>query len=87
MDMVETAYFFGINVKQKKIGKEKKLKVSFDPYTEVDFDAIINVCVPLSFAVNSINRAMGVPDVYPFTITPAVVKKLKFIHQLILPKR
>ena len=30
---------------------------------------------------------MGVPDVYPFEITPAVVDKLKFIHQLLLPKR
>jgi hypothetical protein len=30
---------------------------------QVDFDVIIETCIPLSFAVNSINRAMGVPDV------------------------
>ncbi|TVZ59690.1 hypothetical protein NA63_2226 [Flavobacteriaceae bacterium MAR_2010_105] len=87
MDMVETAYFFGVNVNPKSLRKGRKTKVSFDPYLEEDFDAIINVCVPLSFAVNSINRAMGVPDVYPFVITPPVVEKLKFIHQLLLPKR
>jgi hypothetical protein len=39
--------------------------------------------VPLSFAVNSINRAMGVPDVYPFVISAGVVEKMKFIHQLV----
>ena len=87
MDMVETAYFFGLNVNPMGATKDMKTKVSFDPYTVDDFDVIIDTCVPLSFAVNSINRAMGVTDVYPFVITPAVVHKLKFIHQLLLPKR
>jgi len=87
MDMVETAYFFGVNVKPIGINKEKMTKVSFDPYTIEDFDVIVRTCVPLSFAVNSINRAMGVADVYPFVITPNVIDKLKFIHRLLLPKR
>ena len=87
MDMVETAYFFGLNVKPIEFNDQMKAKVSFDPYTITEFDVIIKTLIPLSFAVNSINRAMGVPDVYPFEITPAVVDKLKFIHQLLLPKR
>ena len=87
MDMVETAYFFGLHVNPKNSRKDMITDVTFDPYTVEDFDLIINICMPLSFAVNSINRAMGVPDVYPFVITPAVVYKLKFIHQLLLPKR
>ena len=87
MDMLETAYFFGIDMKPIGIKKRMKAKVTFDPYFEEDFDLIINVCVPLSFAVNSINRSMGLPDVYPFVITPKVVDKMKFIHQLLLPKR
>ncbi len=87
MDMVETAYFFGLNVKPKGTYKEHKTKASFDPYTVDDFDAIIKTCVPLSFAVNSINRAMGVPDVYPFVITEKAIFKLQFIHKLLLKKR
>ena len=87
MDMVETAYFFGLKVSPKGHVVDMKTKVSFDPYTKENFDVIIQTCVPLSFAVNSINRAMGVPDVYPFIISPGVVHKLKFIHQLLLPKR
>ncbi len=87
MDMVETAYFFGVTVEPLKNRKELKAKVTFDPYTIEDFDVIIKTCRPLSFAVNSINRAMGVPDVYPFIITEAVVDKLKFIHCLLLSKR
>lgn len=87
MDIVETAYFFGITVRPIKMSNELKTKVSFDPYTIEDFDVIMKTCRPLSFAVNSINRGMGVADVYPFVITPTVVEKLKFIHRLLLSKR
>jgi hypothetical protein len=33
--------------------------------------------------MNSVNRAMGRPDLYPFVIAPAVVEKLRFIHDLV----
>ncbi|WP_407557797.1 putative zinc-binding metallopeptidase [Winogradskyella sp. 4-2091] len=87
MDMVETAYFFRVNVKPNFKTKALKTKVSFDPYTKTDFDVIVRKCVPLSLAVNSINRAMGIPDVYPFVISPNIIEKLKFVHRLLLPKR
>lgn len=87
MDMVETAYFFRLNVNPKFKTKALRTKVSFDPYTKLNFDVIVQKCVPLSLAVNSINRAMGIPDVYPFVISPAIIKKLKFIHNLLLQKR
>ena len=87
MDMVETAHFFGIEVNNKEISANMKIASSFDPYTLKDFETIVQTCVPLSFAVNSINRAMGIPDVYPFVISPTVANKMKFIHQLLLPKR
>jgi hypothetical protein len=75
MDMLETAYFFGLNVKPIDTSNTMKANVTVDPYTEVDFDVIIETCIPLSFAVNSINRAMGVPDVYPFIVTRDMIKK------------
>ncbi len=87
MDMVETAHFFKLKVDPKEMSADMQTKVSFDPYTVKNFDRIIQKCVPLSFAVNSINRAMGIPDVYPFVISPAVVRKMKFIHRLLLPLR
>ncbi|MGJ8549639.1 MULTISPECIES: putative zinc-binding metallopeptidase [Winogradskyella] len=87
MDMVETAYFFRLHVKPKFKTKALKTKVSFDPYTKTNFDEIVQKCVPLSLAVNSINRAMGIPDVYPFVISPAIIEKLRFIHKLLLVKR
>ena len=63
------------------------IEVCFDPYTIQNFETIVNKCMPLSFAVNSINRAMGIPDVYPFVISPPVIKKMTFIHELLWAKR
>ncbi|SOE20165.1 hypothetical protein SAMN06298216_0663 [Spirosomataceae bacterium TFI 002] len=80
MDMVETAYFFNLKV---DLDKKHHTQVNSDPYLVEDFDQIIQISVPLSFAVNSINRAMGHQDVYPFVITPTVVRKLTFIHRLL----
>ncbi len=87
MDMVETAHFFNLHVSPQNLEKDMKIDVSFDPYTMQDFDKIIDACVPLTFAVNSINRSMGIPDVYPFKISPTVVYKMKFVHRLLLSKR
>ena len=87
MDMVETAHFFGLSVNPPEGQQGMATDVSFDPYTVEDFKTIVDTCVPLSFAMNSMTRAMGVPDVYPFVISPTVVKKMTFIHKLLLPKR
>ena len=87
MDMVETAHFFRLNVNPTGNLENMKAEVTFDPYAVKDFETIINTSVPLSFAVNSINRAMGIPDVYPFVISQKVIRKMTFIHELLLPKR
>lgn len=87
MDMVETAHFIGLKVNPTDILPGMEAEVSFDPYGTEDFETIVKTSVPVSYAVNSINRAMGLPDVYPFVITPAVIKKMTFIHQLLWPKR
>ena len=39
--------------------------------------------VPMSFALNNMNRCMGQPDFYPFILSPAVIAKLEFVHDLV----
>lgn len=86
MDMVETAYFFGLKVNPSDGKNGMRTEAAFDPYTVSDFETIINTCVPLSFAVNSINRAMGIPDVYPFVISQPVIRKMAFIHEMVFTR-
>ncbi|MBV8848984.1 MAG: putative zinc-binding metallopeptidase [Methylobacteriaceae bacterium] len=54
-----------------------------DSYREDDFDALLKAWVPLTEAVNEINRSMGVSDVYPFVLTPSVIGKLHFVHMIV----
>ncbi len=51
--------------------------------TRISFDELLAKWIPLTFALNAINRGMGLPDVYPFVIPPLAVEKLRFIHDLI----
>jgi hypothetical protein len=38
---------------------------------------------PFVLAMNSVNRAMGNRDLYPFVLAPPVIRKLGFIHDLV----
>ena len=51
------------------------------------FDEITQGWLPLTYAVNSLNRSMGLPDFYPFVLTPDILRKLAFIHDLIRESR
>ena len=47
------------------------------------FDTIIELWLPLSWALNMLNRSMGKADLYPFVLPPAVLDKMRFIHTVI----
>jgi hypothetical protein len=84
VDTLETASAFGIGV-SPKIGRERDLAavIAFDPHHPLDFNRLIEAWLPLAFAVNSLNRSMGQPDLYPFVLSPVVVGKLAYIHHLV----
>ena len=46
-------------------------------------DRLIEAWLPLTFAVNSINRSMGLHDLYPFVLSRPAIAKLAFIHERI----
>lgn len=69
VDGLETAARYGI-------GPET------DAYRGATAEELVAAWVPLSVAMNEMNRAMGQADFYPF-ITAPVVEKLGFIHRLI----
>jgi hypothetical protein len=58
-------------------------QVDFDPYGVRDPLPLIETWIPLSNALNSLNRTMGLMDMYPFILSPPVVEKLCAIHDLI----
>jgi hypothetical protein len=47
------------------------------------FDTIIEMWLPLSWALNMVNRSMGRMDLYPFVLPHAVLEKMRFVHTVI----
>lgn len=84
IDTLETAYAFGLTV-HPYIAKDSPVlntDINVDPYTIENFQEIFTLWVPLTIALNSLNRSMGLSDLYPFVISPAVLSKLSFIHNV-----
>ena len=84
VDALEMARAFGIYVNPPlaKAG-ELEAEVDFAPYRAPDVTTLVDTWLPLSNALNALNRTMGQPDAYPFILSPAVIKKLGAIHDLI----
>ena len=88
IDTLDTAASFGMAV-DPGVSDDPTLEaeITFDPYRGRNFDRLVGAWLPLTVAVNSLNRSMGQPDLYPFALTPATIEKLRFIHGLVHPGR
>jgi hypothetical protein len=83
VDTLETASAFGMRVRPRVTkGADLSAAIDFDPHSAA-LDRIVDSWLPLTFAVNSINRSMGIADLYPFVLAPPVIVKLSFIHDRI----
>ncbi len=84
MDTLETADSFGMTVAPRLADKDSHLKaiINVSPYEQQNFETLLDMWLPLTFAMNSMNRSMGNQDLYPFVIQPKVVEKLTFIHKV-----
>lgn len=84
VDTLETSSAFGLSVHAHPIGSPLlSISVGFDPYRERDIARLVATWLPLTFALNSINRSMGQQDLYPFALEPLIVGKLAFVHHCI----
>ena len=84
VDSLETAQAFRLRVDPKagRIG-DLSAEVDFDAYASVPIETIVDAWLPLSFAINSLNRSMGLKDAYPFVLSPGVIEKLDFVHRTV----
>ncbi len=84
VDTLEMARAFGIYINPPLARTDEfEAAVDFQPYRAPDVATLVDTWLPLSNALNSLNRTMGQPDLYPFILSPTVIKKLGAIHDLI----
>jgi hypothetical protein len=84
VDTLETASAFGLQI-HPAATKNQALHadIDFDPHHAASIEVLIEAWLPLTFAMNSLNRSMGHADLYPFVLSNEVVRKLQFIHEVI----
>lgn len=84
IDTIETAAALGIRI-DPPLDDGGTLSADFavDRYRSADIQRIVDDWLPLTFALNSLNRGMGQPDLYPFILSPPVVGKLGSVHGLV----
>lgn len=61
--------------------------LTFNKLIPNDFDIWLQEWIQLTIIMNSLNRSMGLPDAYPFILSPTATEKLRFIHHVISDQR
>jgi hypothetical protein len=84
VDTSDTAASYGLGLNQGE-GTNGKISSTVGTISGAhpDFEALMKNWLPLTCALNSLNRGMGLADLYPFVTPPPVIDKLRFIHDLI----
>jgi hypothetical protein len=80
-DTLETASASGLSLRPRRSGEPS---LSQSDFSLGSFDQMIANWFPLTHVLNNLNRGLGLPDGYPFIISPPVIEKLRFIHETII---
>ncbi|MGH8523091.1 MAG: zinc-binding metallopeptidase family protein [Gammaproteobacteria bacterium] len=85
VDTLETARNFSLRVvtPESAAGASIAMPGGVTAYRPQSIDTMVASWLPLTYAINSINRSMGQPDLYPFVLSPKAVEKLGFVHQVV----
>lgn len=82
-DTVQTAAALGVLVAGTPIAPHPDSPVDAVPEEHTDLGTLVATWVPLSRALNQLNRSMGKEDLYPFTFSPEVQAKLRFADEIV----
>ncbi len=89
-DTTETAGAWGVHAD----GPDLDLSLAWDAQLDVDpdedvdtFDELARSWITLKLVLNQLNRSMGKEDLYPFSLTPVVLDKLRFVHVVVTSHR
>ena len=84
VDTLEMAQAYDLQL-SPAVDKAGEFAVGYgiDPYDTSDIQALIDVWLPVSTALNSMSRTMGKDELYPFVLSPGVIRKLGFMNALV----
>jgi hypothetical protein len=83
LHMVETARSFGLALRSNVAKGDQMVEFATKKLHFHDFDKLSRAWAPLTIALNSLNRSMGLPDLYAFVLSAEAIDKLRFVHDTI----
>lgn len=83
VDTLETARGYGLALRPEPVDGQARTTLAARGIDFDDFDDLLRGWVPLTLALNSLNRSMGLSDHYPFALTTEAIDKLRFVHDVI----
>jgi hypothetical protein len=84
-DTLQTAGAFGLFVTGPPDTADPALIATPVPVARTPtFATLIGDWLPLTYALNAVNRSMGRGDLYPFTLAATVIDKLAYVHERVL---
>jgi hypothetical protein len=83
-DTVDTAAACGIALRPRRKDEPvlKPLPVEAAP-PDMPFDRLIDSWFPITYVLNNLNRALGLPDGYPFVLPAPAIEKMRFVHDTV----
>ena len=83
-DALETAAACGLSLKPRRTDEPALASVpAVAGRRRQPFDLVIDRWFPLTYALNNLNRGLGLPDGYPFVLSTPAIDKLRFVHDVI----
>ena len=82
-DAVEVAAAFGVQSRPGRHGDKSAPAAPFDPYASGTIEQLLENWTSVTSLLDNFNWSMGHPDAFPFVLSPEVIERLGFIHELV----
>ena len=83
VDTLDTARSYGVALRPAPLGRAPLDTTTARGVDFESFDDLVRAWFPLTLALNSMNRGMGLSDVYPFVLSNPAIEKLRCVHELV----
>jgi hypothetical protein len=86
VDTLGTARAYGLALRPEPVGlprTPRDLTLTAKRLDFDDFEDLVGAWFPVTFALNSLNRGMGLPDLYPFVLSERAIEKVRLVHDVI----
>jgi hypothetical protein len=82
-DSLETASACGLGLRPTgRNARQIRPRFSLEEAENASFDDMMSDWFAMTYVLNSLNRGLGLKDLYPFVLSSPAIEKLRFVHRV-----